>query len=187
MRFLKHSCITIAILCLVSCSSNWTPETNDRYESKSFYLDFGHGVFGKDNTTEEAQRILEKVKHRLLSSFGYFMGTTPNDLQGIREITHGMTIQPEEISANYPVIHQFSDVKVFPVQPYSLERIFISYEHVRKPAFTYSVFKLMGEKDGLQLLKTQANAGKFVYPEEEYTEEELVDWMVDTIVLLTFK
>lgn len=182
--------LIICTLTLISCdeehvdnSSNWD------FDNKSIHLEFVLSEEDQQNTTK-AKRIIERVRKEIYhGNDGYFLGKVDNDWQGIQKININRVLQEDEFDESYPVIHFFNDIKGYPgVQPYGFEKVIITYKPNKAPTFDHAVYKLVGELDGIQAQQRVSNAGNFTYNQkEDPTEEEIAAWMIEVIVLLSFK
>jgi hypothetical protein len=170
----------IFIFC--SCGEDWDSTMLDEFEQETTHMEF-------ISNSDESRRIFERVKKELYhGNDGYYMGNQKNDLQGIQKYTYGTIIKKEDFVPGQEKIYMFNDVKSIPNKPLGFEKVIITYNKEKGPSFKYCRYKLMEEKKGIQAQKSIFNPGRFNYSvKENYTEEEVANWMIDLIVLLSFK
>tara|TARA_R110000764_G_scaffold69482_1_gene143792 strand:+ start:1210 stop:1779 length:570 start_codon:yes stop_codon:yes gene_type:complete len=175
---------------LISCkdssqsskASGENMQANEQVTNKFFYIEFVNL-----DSTKNCRNSIELVKKELLYNGYVAYKESNNDWYGIRKINESEHIKLEQINEYHPNIHRFLDYLEYDSNNDNIEKIVIDFNKPINdtiPNFNYSTFKKLGHDDWQSVL----NAGSFKYKgNKEYDESELANWIIKTIVLLTFK
>ncbi len=181
--------LTIVIF-LISCQNSSessaelvkTIQTDQQVENVFFYVEF----INLDSTSESINPF-EQVKKELFNN-GYILGKeTSNDWQGIRKIDTTDYILLQDIDKNRPNIHRFRDFSEYNSSNGNFEKIVITLNNPVNdtiPNFNFHSYKKLGHDNWQSVF----NPGNYRYTESNMPNEtEFANWMIEHIVLLTFK
>jgi hypothetical protein len=157
-------------------------QTDEQVENIFFYVEF----INLDSTSESINPF-EQVRKELFNN-GYILGKeTSNDWQGIRKIDATEHIMLQDIDKDHPNIHRFRDFSEYDSSNGDIEKIVITLNNPVNdtiPNFNFRTYKKLGHNDW----QSVSNPGNFRYTESNNpTETDLANWMIEHIVLLTFK
>ncbi|KAB7531037.1 hypothetical protein F8C76_05940 [Flagellimonas olearia] len=177
--FLLTSCKNIS---QSSIESGKKIQAVEQAEDKFFYIEFVNL-----DSTNIYRNSIDLVKKELLNN-GYIVDKeNNNDWQGIRKIDKSEHIILDEISEYHPNIHRFINFSEHDSNNGDIEKIVININKPINdtiPNFNYCSYKKLGHEDWQSVF----NPGNFRYRESNaFNESELANWMIKTIVLLTFK
>jgi hypothetical protein len=159
-----------------------TIQTDQQVENVFFYVEF----INLDSTSESINPF-EQVKKELFNN-GYILGKeTSNDWQGIRKIDTTDYILLQDIDKNRPNIHRFRDFSEYNSSNGNFEKIVITLNNPVNdtiPNFNFHSYKKLGHDNWQSVF----NPGNSRYTESNMPNEtEFANWMIEHIVLLTFK
>jgi ribosomal protein S8 len=177
------------ILLLISCQNSSEPSTdsNENIQNSEEVKDlFYYMEFVDFENTNNSRNIIEQLKNELYSN-GYIATTETNEWQGIRKVNKEELITLKDMDKYQTYIHKFKDISEYNPKNGDLEKIVITLNKPINdtiPNFNYHSYNKRGFKEW-QSLK---NPGNFRYTEGiPFTESELRNWMINLIIILTFK
>lgn len=159
-------------------------DSDFQIEYKFYYIEF----IDKDNTALSRQ-VIKEVKTQLYQN-GYIGGKEKNIWQGIQEIQANMNIKPNQVNKLCPYIHKFKDFSTYigsrDNKKNNVEKILIVFNESKNGFinFNHHSFRKIGNKQW----HNYSNANNFRNTSKKnYTTQDIVQWIVKTIVILTFK
>lgn len=178
------------VFLLVSCQNNSQSlidvnknnQTIKQVEDKFFYIEFIN--LDRKNTY---RNIVEELKKELYNN-GYINSKkSDNDWQGIRKVNIAEHINLQDIDKYHPNIHKFRDFSEYDSSSEDIEKIVITLNKPINdsiPNFNFRSYKKRGHEEWQSIF----NPGNFRYMEKQtFNESEMTNWMIKTIVSLTFK
>jgi len=169
---------------MTSCQNNkpgTSETTKPEAENKFYYVEFVDS-----NNSSMSQKTISLVKSRIFNK-GYILAAESNDWQGIKEIDTTEQVELNELSRPHQKIHRFRDFSGYDQDNNDVEKIVITFNKPLNdsiPNFNYQSYKKLGHPNWQSVF----NPGNFQFKGiEKSREKELADWMVERIVLLTFK
>lgn len=161
----------ILILLLSACQDS-SPATTTPTEpitntDKVFYLEWA-----TTSTTTDYDKTLALVQKALLDN-GYVFDKGVKKVDGSERPTQ--------------IIHRFKEMSAYDVEQAEAEKIVLTLNAPIKgliPNFNYRSYQKKGHADWQSVF----NPGNFRYPQEQpFEANKLANWMVERIVLLTYK
>lgn len=180
--------IAFSITALASCISDNTNSQKKDIEKQDIVKDIFYYVeFIDMDNTNTSQKVIMQVKLEIFAN-RYIAGIEENDWQGIRKTEPNEKINIADLNKYHPNIHQFRNFSEYNSnQIEDFEKIVITYNKAIEntiPNFNFRSYRKLGHEEWQSVF----NPGNFRYKEkQDFSENDLAEWIIDHIVLLTFK
>ena len=174
----------VSLVFMTSCQnqkSDSKEKTKPEVAKKFYYVEFVDSC-----NSPLSQNTISLVKSRIFDK-GYILTEESNEWQGVKEIDTTELVELNNLSKSHQSVHRFRSFSEYNSDNADVEKIVITYNNPLNdsiPNFNYQSFKKLGYSEWQSVF----NPGNFKYNgTAKPTEIELADWMVEQIVLLTFK
>ncbi len=167
---------------LISCNNaNKQTDNSDKIiDTDIFFIE----IVDNENSIF-SRNVIGKLESKIYNK-AFIATNESNDWQGVKAIDFSDEVFYEDLSESHKKIHRFIDISEYSAIS-DVVKIIINFNKPLGdtiPNFNYKSYKKLGHPDWQSVF----NPGNFrFYETETYSEEDIADWMLHLIVLLSFK
>jgi hypothetical protein len=163
--------------CLNTSTTDLTPSKISNDSVQYYYVEY----IGPESTVY-SDSLVKIIKQKLFSKV-YWLGNTPNEMQGIQSTDFKSPIDPSLIDPHYPQRHVFIDYVEYTDSDPAAIKIEFAFPLGDEDDIVIHFFNNRGHKEWQSLL----NPGGFNLNEGDQTTAEFAESLADLIILCSFK